>query len=52
MDENRIRKFTFVVHVTIGFAFKGDIESIDKWIDKADDNLYYGKNNGKNVVIG
>ena len=40
------------VHVTIGFAFKGDVESIDKWIDKADDNLYYGKNNGKNVVIG
>jgi hypothetical protein len=22
------------------------------WIQKADENLYYGKNNGKNVVIG
>lgn len=40
------------VHVTIGFAYKAEIEVIDRWIDKADDNLYYGKNNGKNMVVG
>ena len=40
------------VTITIGFAEKKDTASIDQWIRKADEKLYYGKNNGKNVVIG
>lgn len=39
------------VTVTIGFAAKKDGQSIDEWIQEADNKLYYGKNNGKNRVI-
>ena len=40
------------VTITIGFAAKQDGQSTDEWIQEADDKLYYGKNNGKNVVVG
>jgi len=40
------------VTITIGYAMKNDTASLDEWIRKADEKLYYGKNNGKNVVNG
>ncbi len=40
------------VTITIGAARKNDHVSIEKWIQEADENLYYGKNNGRNRVIG
>ncbi len=40
------------VTITVGLAEKSGHLTADKWIQKADENLYYGKNNGKNVVIG
>lgn len=39
------------ITVTVGVSFYGGSESIDNWIQDADKKLYYGKNNGKNVVI-
>lgn len=39
------------VTITIGAARFNDFKSIDNWISRADEKLYYGKNNGKNVVI-
>ena len=38
--------------ITIGAARKNDHVSIEKWIQEVDENLYYGKNNGRNRVIG
>ena len=46
-EKNRIP-----VSLTIGIAAKDGNKSADKWIQKADDNLYIGKKNGKNAVIG
>ena len=46
-EKNRI-----AVTVTVGYAIKDGTQSIDKWIQRADEKLYYGKNNGKNAVIG
>ncbi|MBP5607084.1 MAG: GGDEF domain-containing protein [Lachnospiraceae bacterium] len=40
------------VTITAGLAERSDHISVDKWIQRADENLYYGKNNGKNTVIG
>ena len=40
------------VTLTIGFAGRKKQQSVDEWINTADNNLYYGKTNGKNVVIG
>ncbi len=40
------------VSVTIGLAEKNDFSTVDKWIQKADENLYLGKNHGKNQVVG
>ncbi len=40
------------VTITIGYAQKEDTQSIDRWIQRADEKLYYGKNNGKNMVVG
>ena len=37
--------------VTIGIAVRNEAETIDKWIQVADDRLYEGKNSGKNRVI-
>lgn len=45
-DEKKVK-----VTVTIGAATNKINENVDKWINRADDNLYYGKNNGKNQVI-
>lgn len=42
---------TIKVSVTIGIATKDKSLSIDKWIQKADENLYLGKNRGKNTVV-
>ncbi len=39
------------VTITIGCAERGDIHSLDKWVQCADERLYYGKKNGKNAVI-
>ena len=39
------------VSVTIGFARRENINSIDKWIQEADDKLYIGKKSGKNIVV-
>lgn len=39
------------VSVTIGFARRENITSIDKWIQEADDKLYIGKKSGKNIVV-
>ena len=39
------------ITVTIGVAGKDGWPTIEKWVDAADDKLYYGKNNGKNQVV-
>ena len=39
------------VTVTIGIAKLENNENADQWIKHADDNLYYGKNNGKNQIV-
>ena len=39
------------VSVTIGYARRENITSIDKWIQEADDKLYIGKKSGKNIVV-
>ncbi len=39
------------VTLTIGFAPQKDGQTIDEWIQEADNKLYLGKNNGKNRVI-
>ncbi len=39
------------VTVTIGMAYRQSGQSVDSWIQAADDKLYVGKNNGKNQVI-
>jgi diguanylate cyclase (GGDEF)-like protein len=39
------------VTITIGVAKRDNYTSIDKWIQKADENLYIGKNNGRNKVV-
>jgi len=39
------------VTVTIGVSKRVEGQSVDEWIQEADKKLYYGKNNGKNVVI-
>ncbi|MBR6256358.1 MAG: GGDEF domain-containing protein [Lachnospiraceae bacterium] len=40
------------VTITVGYALKENTASMDKWVQKADEKLYYGKNNGKNMVVG
>lgn len=45
-EDNRIK-----VTLTAGIAASHQNTSVDKWIDEADENLYYGKNNGRNLVI-
>ena len=40
------------VTITIGLASKESSQSLDQWIQSADNRLYAGKNNGKNAVIG
>ncbi|MCR5336995.1 MAG: GGDEF domain-containing protein [Lachnospiraceae bacterium] len=40
------------VSVTIGLAEKNGFPTVDKWVQKADENLYLGKNAGKNQVVG
>ena len=39
------------VTITIGAASKRTEQTIDQWVQEADNRLYYGKNNGKNRVI-
>lgn len=39
------------VTVTIGVSKRLEGQGLDEWIHEADKKLYYGKNNGKNVVI-
>ena len=39
------------VSVTIGIAGREEAESIDKWVQIADERLYDGKNSGKNKVV-
>ena len=41
------------LHVTITAGISGFSSDriIDKWVSEADDNLYYGKNHGKNTVV-
>ncbi len=39
------------VTVTAGVAAYQNGYSVDKWVNEADDKLYYGKKNGKNKVI-
>ena len=39
------------ISVTIGAARRNAASDIEEWVKQADDKLYYGKNNGKNVVI-
>ncbi len=45
-DGKRIR-----VTVTIGLAFRQNGETIDSWINHADEKLYIGKNGGRNRVV-
>lgn len=40
------------VTITAGLSELHSGMVIDKWISEADDNLYYGKNHGKNTVVG
>lgn len=39
------------VTVTAGVAKKDTSLTVDRWIDNADEKLYFGKNNGKNRVV-
>lgn len=39
------------VTITAGLSELRKDYIIDKWIKEADDNLYYGKNHGKNMVV-
>lgn len=39
------------ISLTIGIAQRNDDGDIEEWIKRADDKLYYGKNNGKNMVV-
>lgn len=39
------------VSVTVGIADRGEQKSIDKWVQSADNRLYVGKKQGKNVII-
>lgn len=39
------------VTVTIGVSVYNNFVSVDKWIQDADQKLYFGKNNGKNRVV-
>ena len=39
------------VTLTIGMSVRETDQSIDSWIQDADNKLYYGKNNGKNRVV-
>lgn len=38
------------VTITIGVAYRRKDETIDKWIQRADEKLYYGKEHGRNQV--
>lgn len=42
---------TLSITVTIGVAYYQEDTSVDAWIGRADDFLYYGKNHGKNQVV-
>ncbi|MBP5281502.1 MAG: hypothetical protein J6Z22_03290 [Lachnospiraceae bacterium] len=44
-------KESIPVTVTIGVSKREDGQSMDAWIQNADEKLYFGKNHGKNVVI-
>ncbi len=37
--------------ITIGIASYEENDTLDSWISRADKNLYFGKNNGKNQTI-
>lgn len=37
--------------ITVGIALYDKSNSLDGWIQEADKKLYYGKNNGKNMVV-
>ena len=39
------------VSITVGASAYEDGISIDRWIQRADDRLYEGKNSGKNRVV-
>lgn len=39
------------VTITIGMAVRKSGQSVDLWIQEADEKLYYGKNNGRNRVV-
>ncbi len=39
------------ISLTIGVAQRNAEGDIEEWIKRADDKLYYGKNNGKNMVV-
>ncbi|MCR4691264.1 MAG: GGDEF domain-containing protein [Lachnospiraceae bacterium] len=38
------------VTVTIGISERQEGETVDQWIHRADERLYYGKNHGRNTV--
>ena len=38
------------VTITIGVTTRQEDESVDKWIQRADEKLYYGKEHGRNRV--
>ena len=40
------------VTITVGVAGYDGGSSVDRWVKAADDNLYAGKNSGKNMVVG
>ena len=41
----------FNVTITVGAAYRQQDQTIDSWIQTADERLYYGKNHGKNMVV-
>ena len=53
-----VEKYDFIyedrkmdVTITAGICEYEDSLSVDKWIKRADENLYIGKNNGRNKVV-
>ncbi|MBP5493042.1 MAG: diguanylate cyclase [Clostridiales bacterium] len=53
IEETKIdfEKQKISVTVTAGVAKKDTSLTVDRWIDNADEKLYFGKNNGKNRVV-
>lgn len=44
-------EITIPVTITAGIAVREQGQSVDAWVQAADEKMYFGKNNGKNKVV-